>query len=292
MAQNKCSFCASEDDVRKYLVSDDGVATVCSNCALMFAQYMLDQKENDSSPDEVNQGHKKDDTNKNEAFYDYLVQLEEKWMEKNVVNSYILQCGGVINEVHFRFEDQGDEYYFVCELEVEGIDSVPGDVEEKILNEIEWAFDEIRDELEEQGLDLESSLGEKLVLTRVDQAEEAGNSSNGEEMSDLSSNEELNELCDAIADKLMETGYLTSAIEEGDLATVSIALEGDQNSFRVNINVQIDDRDSDELSDDEEEALCDGFQFFIQEKQLESSFADLGFDLDDNCDGYSAYLVG
>jgi len=111
-------------------------------------------------------------------------------------------------------------------------------------------------------------------------------------MSDLNGNDELSELCDAISNKLMETGYLTYAIEEGDLATVSISLEGDKNSFRVNINVQIDDRDSDELSDDEEEAICDGLQFFIQEKQLESSFSDLGFDLDVNCDGYSAYLVG
>jgi len=111
-------------------------------------------------------------------------------------------------------------------------------------------------------------------------------------MSDLNGNDELSELCDAISNKLMETGYLTYAIEEGDLATVSISLVGDKNSFRVNINVQIDDRDSDELSDDEEEAICDGLQFFIQEKQLESSFSDLGFDLDVNCDGYSAYLVG
>ena len=168
MTDKKCSFCSSEDEARKYLVSDDGVATVCSNCALMFAQYMLDQRENESSDSEDNQGHEKDNVDKNEAFYYYLVQLEEKWMEKNVINSYILQCGGVINEVHFRFEDEWDEYYFVCELEVEGIDSVPANVEQKILNEIEWAFDEIRDELEEQGLDLESSLGEKLVLTRVD----------------------------------------------------------------------------------------------------------------------------
>jgi hypothetical protein len=230
--------------------------------------------------------------NKNDTFNEHLVQLEDKWMEKNIVNSYIIGCGGVINEVHFRFEDEEDGYYLVCELEVEGIDSIPADVEEKILNKIEWAFDDIRDELAEQGLDLDLSLGEKLVLTRVDRSDSMSNLSGSDEMSDLSSNEELNELCDAISDKLMETGYLTSAIEEGDLATVSIHLEGDKNSFRININVQVDDRDSDELSDDEEEAICDGLQFFIQEKQLESSFTDLGFDLDENCDGYSAYLVG
>jgi len=65
MTKNKCSFCASDDDVRKYLVSDDGVATVCSNCALMFAQYMLDQKENESSAPEENQDHKEEPINSN-----------------------------------------------------------------------------------------------------------------------------------------------------------------------------------------------------------------------------------
>ena len=43
MVQNKCSFCASEDEKREYLVSDDGRATVCSNCALMFAEYMVNK---------------------------------------------------------------------------------------------------------------------------------------------------------------------------------------------------------------------------------------------------------
>ena len=84
---------------------------------------------------------------------------------------------------------------------------------------------------------------------------------------------------------LVEEGVLTVGTISGIFTAAML------NSFRVNINVQIDDRDSDELSDDEEEAICDGLQFFIQEKQLESSFADLGFDLDENCDGYSAFLV-
>jgi hypothetical protein len=289
MANNQlelCSFCNKEDDGSDlFLTNDAKSACICQSCAKLFTRFIM--KTTKMLPENLTQSN-----DKNLLFHDYLLALEDKWMEKNIVNSYILGCGGVLNEVHFRFEDEDDGYYLVCELKVEGIDSVPENVEEKILNKIEWAFDDIRDELAEQGLDLDLSLGEKLVLTRVDSGDLVGNLSGGAEMNDLSSNAELNELCDAISDKLMETGYLTSAIEEGDLATVSINLEGDKNSFRININVQVDDRDSDVLSDDEEEAICDGLQFFIQEKQLESSFTDLGFDLDENCDGYSAYLVG
>ncbi len=120
---------------------------------------------------ESQKSHKDSDVisedDKNIKFQDYLVALEDKWMEKNVINSYILDAGGRVSLVTFRFEDEGDDFYFVCELEVEDIDELPDDVEEKILNEIEWAFDEIRDDLESEGLDLEACLGEKLLLTRV-----------------------------------------------------------------------------------------------------------------------------
>lgn len=105
---------------------------------------------------------------KNEQFYDYLVELEEHWMEKNVVNRDIIDCGGSIREIHFRFEDEGDGYYLVCELEVEGIDSIPEKVEENISNKVEWAFDDIRESLEDEGLDLESYLGEKVLIKKDD----------------------------------------------------------------------------------------------------------------------------
>ncbi len=161
MADLKCSFCLSEDDDRKYLTSEHNDSCLCSNCALMFAQYMLNQQEDHTSDSEG-------DNDKNTLFQQYLQDLEDKWMEKNVINSYILDAGGRINLVTFRFEDEGDDFYFVCELEVEGIDELHEDVERNILNEIEWAFDEIRDDLESEGLDLEAYLGERLQLTRVD----------------------------------------------------------------------------------------------------------------------------
>lgn len=105
--------------------------------------------------------------NKNVIFQDHLAALEDKWMEKNVINSYVLDAGGRINLVTFRFEEEGDDFYFVCELEVEDIDELPDDIEKKILDQIEWAFDEIRGDLESEGLDLEGYLGDKLLLNKV-----------------------------------------------------------------------------------------------------------------------------
>ena len=44
MSDLKCSFCLSEDENRKYLTSDHNEACVCSNCAMMLAQYVLNQE--------------------------------------------------------------------------------------------------------------------------------------------------------------------------------------------------------------------------------------------------------
>ena len=105
----------------------------------------------------------------NQQFTNFLSDLEDKWMEKNIINSLILEANGVLNEVHFRFEDLGEEgYYFVCEIEVENIDSLPEKIQEEVYNQIEWAFDDMRDELEELGLDLDLYLGEKLLLKKSD----------------------------------------------------------------------------------------------------------------------------
>lgn len=68
MSDLKCSFCLSEDDDRKYLTSDDGTACVCSNCAMMLTQYVLQERENES--DESQESHEEsessdDDSGKN-----------------------------------------------------------------------------------------------------------------------------------------------------------------------------------------------------------------------------------
>ena len=38
----------------------------------------------------------------NQQFTDFLSDLEDKWMEKNIINSLILEANGVLNEVHLE----------------------------------------------------------------------------------------------------------------------------------------------------------------------------------------------
>lgn len=162
MSEYKCSFCYTEDKDRVYWPSLVEGACICGNCCIQYAMAILEKQS------KVGTNESEDDmTEKNQQFQTWLSALEDKWMEKNIINTFILDAGGVLNEVHFRFEDDEDGYYLVCELEVENIDTLPDDAEENIYNEIEWAFDEIRDELEENGLDLDAYFGEKLILKRV-----------------------------------------------------------------------------------------------------------------------------
>lgn len=46
---------------------------------------------------------------KNQLFGDFLTSIEDEWMEKDVVNSYVRECGGIsnttlINLIQFRKE--------------------------------------------------------------------------------------------------------------------------------------------------------------------------------------------
>lgn len=52
----------------------------------------------------------------------------------------------------------------------------------------------------------------------------------------------------------------------------------------------IDDRDSDEISEDEDDEICDNVQVFITSKGLDEEFEGLGFELD-NRDGIIVNLV-
>ena len=102
--------------------------------------------------------------------------------------------------------------------------------------------------------------------------------------------EELNDLCEGISDKIMETGLLTGFIEDGSLATVSLRVTGEKDAWTLNIDLVIDDRDSDEISEDEDDEICDNVQMFITSKGLDEGFEGLGFELD-NRDSIIVNLV-
>ena len=104
------------------------------------------------------------------------------------------------------------------------------------------------------------------------------------------SDELLNELCDSISDKIMETGLLTEFIEDGSLATVSLRVAGSKSSWQMYVDLVIDDRESGELSLDEDEDICDAVDIYCIEKELNAEFESLGY-LMDNREMITAVLV-
>ena len=102
--------------------------------------------------------------------------------------------------------------------------------------------------------------------------------------------EELNSLCDSISDKIMETGLITDLIEDGSLATVTLRVTGEKDAWTLNIDLVIDDRESDEISEDEDDDICDNVQMYITEKGLEGEFEKLGYE-SDNRDSTIVNLV-
>ena len=102
--------------------------------------------------------------------------------------------------------------------------------------------------------------------------------------------EELNSLCDTISDKIMEIGLITNLVEDGSLATVTLRVAGQKDAWTLNIDLVIDDRDSDEISEDEDDEICDTVQMYITNKGLDDEFEGLGYILD-NRDSIIVNLV-
>ena len=93
--------------------------------------------------------------------------------------------------------------------------------------------------------------------------------------------EELEDLCETISDKIMEIGLLTNLIDDGSLTTVSLRVTGEKNDWSMYIDVGIEDRDSDEISDDEDEKICDAIDMYFSDKGLDEEFKNLGYSQDD-----------
>jgi len=83
--------------------------------------------------------------------------IEEVWMEKKNISQYVINDGGEMKNVHLDVKkDNEDNFIVILNLTVAGIDELSEDSENGILDEIEWATDEISDdEWMEVGLDPE-----------------------------------------------------------------------------------------------------------------------------------------
>lgn len=79
----------------------------------------------------------------------------------------------------------------------------------------------------------------------------------------------------------METGLLTDFIEDGSLSTVSLRVSGKKSEWSMYIDVVVDDRESDEISEDEDENICDALDMYFTEKGLNEEFESLGYSEND-----------
>lgn len=96
-----------------------------------------------------------------EKFGELIGPYEEIWLEKNIINSIIIDEGGSINEITFTVEpsepggDTSDGWLFVLSLDLEGIESLSDDANEAVMDKVEALTDDIGEEFATAGLDIE-----------------------------------------------------------------------------------------------------------------------------------------
>ena len=97
----------------------------------------------------------------------------------------------------------------------------------------------------------------------------------------ISSNSTAENLLEAISDKIMETGILTQYIEDGSLATVSLKIDSSEEGFEIIVIIDCNDRSSGELSDDEDDYICERLDVYFKQKRFWDEFDSVGYSLDD-----------
>ncbi len=98
-----------------------------------------------------------------DKYADLLQPYEEIWLEKNIINTYINDQGGTINDILFKIEPIEEGFLFVLKLTVSGIDSLTEETENLILDKVEALTDDMYDEFEQYGLN-----PEELIDFRID----------------------------------------------------------------------------------------------------------------------------
>tara|TARA_B110000858_G_C17797387_1_gene473237 strand:+ start:689 stop:1528 length:840 start_codon:yes stop_codon:yes gene_type:complete len=99
--------------------------------------------------------------------------------------------------------------------------------------------------------------------------------------SSISSNYTVENLLEAISDKIMETGILTQYIDDGSLATVSLKIDSSEDGFEIVVIIDCNDRSLGELSDDEDDYICERLDIYFEQKGFWAEFDSLGYPLDD-----------
>ena len=99
----------------------------------------------------------------------------------------------------------------------------------------------------------------------------------------------LDDLMEAISDKVMETGLLTSCVEDGDLATVSLSVKEEEGGFQIMIDLGIDDREDQEVGEDEWDNITETIAHYFTEKQFWPELEKLGF-AEEKCYGFDVQI--
>ena len=88
--------------------------------------------------------------------YEGLLQpYEDIWMEKNIISTYVNDQGGSIENILFKIEPTEDGFLFILELTVSGIKALNPETENSILDKVEALTDDMGEEFDEYGLNLD-----------------------------------------------------------------------------------------------------------------------------------------
>ncbi len=167
----KCSFCLNDEDDREYLTNDNNNACVCSKCAIMFSQYMMQQLNSETSPaaadfKDKNEIKKLTDDEKSELFAD----KEDKLNETGAWVDYISNCGGEIAFVQLDVEQDDDGgWCFIAKVVTEQKIELSKDAETAMLDDLETIADNMYDQFEAFGLDPQDRVGLKVLVIADDE---------------------------------------------------------------------------------------------------------------------------
>jgi len=107
-----------------------------------------------------------------EKFGELIGPYEEIWLEKNIINSIIIDEGGSISDITFSVEpsepdgDIADGWLFVLTLGLREIASLSDDAKEAVMDKVEALTDDIGEEFATAGLDIELLEDFRIDITK------------------------------------------------------------------------------------------------------------------------------
>jgi hypothetical protein len=89
------------------------------------------------------------------AWANFIQPYEEIWLEKNIINTYILDAGGRILNLTFEFEETSTGWLFILKLTLEKLKTLDETTTNLIMDKMEALTDDIGDDFNEVNLDID-----------------------------------------------------------------------------------------------------------------------------------------